>query len=90
MDIQALPPNNYSLYDFFDFTKPAHVFQTINGAKYPPSCFHNPTATGASGRATRKTRTTMPTKAIKMTQAAGCWRKPAPASLSHATVGKAL
>lgn len=36
------PPNNYSLYDFFDFTK-FNQFQTINGAKYSPTCFHNPT-----------------------------------------------
>ena len=31
----------YSLYDFFDFTT-FHAFQTINGAKYPPQCFHVP------------------------------------------------
>jgi phospholipase C len=31
----------YSLYDFFDFNT-FHAFQTINGWKYPPSCFHTP------------------------------------------------
>jgi hypothetical protein len=41
---------SYSLSDFFDFTKAARTFQTINGAKYPPSCFNNPTATGCFGK----------------------------------------
>jgi hypothetical protein len=35
----------YSLSDFFDFSS-ARSFKAITGAKYPPSCFHNPTATG--------------------------------------------
>jgi hypothetical protein len=30
-----------SLYDFFDFTT-FHAFQTINGWKYRPDCFHHP------------------------------------------------
>jgi hypothetical protein len=34
-------PNDYSLYDFFDFTT-FHQFRPINGAKYQPSCFHSP------------------------------------------------
>jgi len=41
----AAPPNNYSLYDFFDFSH-FHAFQTINGAKYLPGCFHNPMGAG--------------------------------------------
>jgi phospholipase C len=35
------PTSPYSLSDFFDFTT-FHAFQTINGARYPPSCFHTP------------------------------------------------
>jgi phospholipase C len=36
----------YSLWDFFDFTQ-FHQFQPITpGAKYPPSCFHNPGGQG--------------------------------------------
>jgi hypothetical protein len=35
----------YSLWDFFDFTA-FHAFKTINGAKYPRSCFRNPYTTG--------------------------------------------
>ena len=35
----------YSLYDFFDFTKPPHAFQNIQGAKYPSTCFHSPNQT---------------------------------------------
>jgi hypothetical protein len=42
---QGQAPNNYSLYDFFDFTT-LHNFQQINGAKYPPDCFHHPKDTG--------------------------------------------
>jgi len=42
MDTQPSPPNNYSLYDFFQFNKPGHTFKPITGAKYPPSCFHTP------------------------------------------------
>ena len=43
----AAPPNNYSLYDFFKFSQiQTPTFTTIKGAKYPPSCFHTPTATG--------------------------------------------
>jgi len=35
----------YSLSDFFNFSQSNfHAFQTINGARYPPSCFHQPTA----------------------------------------------
>jgi Phosphoesterase family len=41
----AAPPNNYSLHDFFDFTK-SHSFTPITGAKYPPTCFHTPLAQG--------------------------------------------
>jgi Phosphoesterase family len=32
----------YSLSDFFNFQANPHAFQTINGAKYSPSCFHIP------------------------------------------------
>ena len=39
----AAPPNNYSLYDFFDFSQP-RTFTSITGWKYPPSCFINPTS----------------------------------------------
>jgi hypothetical protein len=40
MDKETTPPNNYSLYDFFDFTQdPPRTFETINGAKYPSICF---------------------------------------------------
>jgi hypothetical protein len=38
------PNSPYSLADFFNFSQiQTPVFTTINGAKYPPSCFHNPT-----------------------------------------------
>jgi len=34
-------------YDFFDFSPGnLHAFQAINGAKYPPSCFHTPSTQG--------------------------------------------
>lgn len=37
----------YSLQDFFNFnTDGYHAFQTIEGAKYLPSCFHMPKQTG--------------------------------------------
>lgn len=42
---QGPKPTPYSLYDFFDFTT-FHQFQQINGAKYPPDCFHHPHDTG--------------------------------------------
>jgi hypothetical protein len=32
-------PNDYSLYDFFDFDQDPRVFQTVNGAKYSSICF---------------------------------------------------
>jgi phospholipase C len=40
------PTHPYSLYDFFEFTKSARTFQTINGARYPPTCFHGPAGPG--------------------------------------------
>jgi phospholipase C len=36
------PPNNYSLYDFFNFHNNATPFIFVNGAKYSTSCFLNP------------------------------------------------
>jgi hypothetical protein len=45
MDAQASPPNNYSLYDFFDFTT-FNKFQQITGPKYPEDCFHHPLDSG--------------------------------------------
>jgi phospholipase C len=46
----AAPPNNFSLYDFFNFNPSSfHAFQPINGAKYPPSCFHGPTTAQCFG-----------------------------------------
>jgi hypothetical protein len=45
MDTQPSPLNNYSLYDFFDFTTP-HAFTPITGAKYPEDCFHHPKDSG--------------------------------------------
>jgi len=39
-----LQSTSYSLSDFFTFSQSNfHAFQTINGAKYQPSCFHGPT-----------------------------------------------
>ena len=35
---QGKAPNNYSLYDFFNFQK-TNAFKKITGAKYPTSCF---------------------------------------------------
>jgi hypothetical protein len=35
------PTSPYGLSDFFNFQQP-HIFQTIGGAKYPPSCFTAP------------------------------------------------
>jgi len=45
MDKPQSPPNNYSLYDFFDFTT-FHNFRPISGVKYQPSCFQNPGGQG--------------------------------------------
>jgi hypothetical protein len=43
----SAPPNNYSLYGFFNFsTSGFHSFQTIQGAKYQPTCFRTPVQTG--------------------------------------------
>jgi phospholipase C len=39
-------PNNYALYDFFNFSQQPRSFTTITGAKYAANCFVNPTATG--------------------------------------------
>jgi phospholipase C len=38
------PPNNYSLYDFFDFHRQPRTFTPITGAKYATKCFLKPTA----------------------------------------------
>jgi hypothetical protein len=38
----AAPPNNYSLYDFFNFNQSPRHFSPITGAKYGPGCFHQP------------------------------------------------
>ena len=38
------PPNNYSLYDFFNWNQKARSFVPITGAKYATSCFFNPTS----------------------------------------------
>ncbi len=41
------PTCTYSLSDFFNFGQiQTPTFTPITGAKYPPSCFHNPTRTG--------------------------------------------
>lgn len=45
MDRQPAPPNNYSLYDFFDWSQNPRPRPTINGAKYGPSCFTGPLST---------------------------------------------
>lgn len=45
MDYNPSQQGSYSLQDFFDFTA-FHSFQTINGAKYPPDCFHHPHDSG--------------------------------------------
>lgn len=45
MDYVPGQQGSYSLQDFFDFTT-LHQFQQINGAKYPPDCFHHPHDTG--------------------------------------------
>ncbi len=39
-------PENYALYDFFDFSQQPRAFTTITGAKYAPNCFVTPQATG--------------------------------------------
>jgi hypothetical protein len=36
-------PNNYSLYDFFNWNQQARPFVPITGAKYASTCFLNPT-----------------------------------------------
>ena len=41
-DASSPPPNNYSLYDFFDFSQSARQFTPITAWKYPPDCFHHP------------------------------------------------
>jgi hypothetical protein len=35
-------PNNYSLYDFFNWSQPPRAFVPITGAKYSTTCFLNP------------------------------------------------
>jgi phospholipase C len=40
-DVSA-PPNNYSLYEFFDWTQTPRAFVPITGSKYATSCFLNP------------------------------------------------
>jgi hypothetical protein len=42
-------PNNYSLYDFFNFSNNATPFTFVKGAKYGTSCFLNPTSCFGSG-----------------------------------------
>jgi phospholipase C len=37
-------PNNYSLYDFFDWNQKPRPFVPITGAKYATNCFLNPTS----------------------------------------------
>ena len=37
-------PNNYSLYDFFDWSQKPRPFVPITGAKYATNCFFNPTS----------------------------------------------
>jgi len=45
MDYSYGTQNSYSLSDFFNFSPTsAHGFQGIQGAKYPPNCFHDPTS----------------------------------------------
>jgi len=43
MDAQTSPPNNYSLYDFFNGFSQTYPFQSIGPLKYPEDCFHHPT-----------------------------------------------
>jgi hypothetical protein len=44
MDYVPHQQYSYSLSDFFNFSQSNfHAFQTINGWRYPPSCFHVPT-----------------------------------------------
>jgi hypothetical protein len=38
----ANPPNNYSLYDFFNFRGQPRAFTPIKGAKYATTCFLKP------------------------------------------------
>lgn len=42
MDKEASPPNNYSLYDFFNFSQTPRPVPNITGAKYPAACFTAP------------------------------------------------
>ena len=37
-------PNNYSLYDFFNWSQQARPFVPITGAKYSTTCFFNPSS----------------------------------------------
>ena len=37
-------PNNYSLYDFFNWSQTPRTFVPITGAKYSTACFLNPTS----------------------------------------------
>jgi phospholipase C len=37
-------PNNYSLYDFFNWNQTPRTFVPITGAKYPTTCFLNPSS----------------------------------------------
>lgn len=41
--------DSYGLSDFFDFSQSPLPFRTIEGAKYPPSCFHRPKGPGCFG-----------------------------------------
>lgn len=42
-------PNNYSLYDFFNFSGSPSSFTPITGAKYQNTCFFTPSASGCFG-----------------------------------------
>jgi len=47
MDYSPHVQYSYSLSDFFNFSPSSfHSFQTIQGAKYGETCFHNPNQTG--------------------------------------------
>ncbi len=41
---EGAPPNNYSLYDFFDYTQQQRSFTYIGGANHHTNCYRDPKA----------------------------------------------
>lgn len=66
LDVPPQGTNQYGLADFFNFNQlQAPTFQPMTPLEYGPTCFHNRTKRAVFRARTRKTLTTMPTKATE-------------------------